>query len=183
MITVIYSNMGDDDCRILQRIWRDLPDVRVIEITPETEDYEDEVDAALAAEDDTLILCGHGTGLGLLYPNFDRGEYIVHENNAGLIHAQRVICDFCYASSFCERVGLHAFATSMFISNVNEAYDNCLTALTQDQINANSERYADELNALLRENVPLDEWVMRFGAHIDVENEVDVFNRQGLCLI
>ena len=172
--------MRDDDCLILQRIWQDLPDVRVIEITPDTEDFEDDVDSALADEDDTLILCGHGTSYGLLYPNFYRGEYLVHENNVNLIHARRVICVFCNASGFCERTGLHAFATSMFISNVNEAYDNCCYQMNQQQINANSERFDSEINALLRDNVPLDEWVMRLGAHMDIENEVDVFNRQGL---
>lgn len=68
----------------------------------------------------------------------------------------------------------------MFISNVNEAYDNRITNYTQDQINDNSIRFHDEINYLIRENIPLSEWVMRLGAHMDIENDVDVFNRQGL---
>ena len=68
----------------------------------------------------------------------------------------------------------------MFISNVNEAYDNGIYDYTQDQINRNAERFDTEMNWLLKNNIPLDEWVMRLGAHLDIENAIDVFNRQ--CL-
>ena len=51
---------------------------------------------------------------------------------------------------------------------------------TQEQINNNSLRFQQEVNYLLRENIPMDEWVMRLGAHMDIENAVDVFNRQAL---
>lgn len=76
-MTVIFSNMLDDDCRILQEMWRSLENVNVIEIRPDSVDWEDTVDAAIAAETDTLILAGHGTTRGLLFPDFARGEYIV----------------------------------------------------------------------------------------------------------
>ena len=62
----------------------------------------------------------------------------------------------------------------------NEAYDNCITNYTQDDINANSIRFCDEINYFIRENIPLSEYVLRLGAHMDIENAIDVFNRQ--CL-
>ena len=68
----------------------------------------------------------------------------------------------------------------LFISNVNEASDNGITNYTQDQINDNSIRFYDEINYLIRENIPLSEWVMMLGDHMDIDNEIDVFNRQRL---
>ena len=47
-------------------------------------------------------------------------------------------------------------------------------------INSNSRRFNKEINWLLKKNVPLDEWIMRLGVHMDIENAIDVFNRQ--CL-
>ena len=179
-MTIIYSNKQDDDCIILQRVWQNIPNVNVVEITPQSEDWEGVVDSAISNEDDTLIFLGHGTTQGLLFPNFDSGEYILHENNVGLIHAKNVICCWCYASSFCATHNLHSFATSMFISNEQEACDNGIYNYTQEQINSNSTRFYSEINSFLLNQVPLDEWVMRLGAHMDIENAIDVFNRQ--CL-
>lgn len=182
-MTIIYSNRQDDDCLVLQRVWRNFPNANVIEITPQSIDWEDIVDNAISNEDDTLLFLGHGTTQGLLFPNFDTGEYILHENNVSLIHARNVICCWCYASSFCNTHRLHSFSTSMFISNVNEAYDNGYCDYSQEQINSNGERFYDEINNFLHNNVPLNEWVMRLGAHMDIENGIDVFNRQGLTYI
>ena len=180
-MTIIYSNYLDDDCRILQEMWEEFDNVRVIEITPSSENYEDIINEAISQETDTLICCGHGTAYGLLFPNMNIGEYLIHENNVQLIHARRVIFSWCYASSFALKFPeLHCFATSMFISNEHEAIDNYIFDYTQEQINSNSRRFQQEINLLLHENVPLDEWVMRLGAHMDIDNAIDVFNRQ--CL-
>lgn len=182
-MTVIYSNMQDDDCGLLQAVWLTIQNVNVIEITPQSENWEETVDNAISNEDDTLIFLGHGTSQGLLFPNFDRGEYILHENNVGLIHASNVICCWCHASEFCQTHNLHSFSTSMFISNVNEAYDNGIYNYTQSQINYNGTRFYTEVRHLLTNRIPLNEWVMRLGAHMDVENAIDTFNRQGLIYI
>lgn len=179
-MTIIYSNRLDDDCQVLQDIWRNIPDANVIEIIPGMTDCEDMVDNAISNEQDTLILIGHGSIHGLYYPCYESGEYIVHENNAKLINARRVICCWCYASSFVVSQNLHAFATSMFISNVNEAYDNCITGYNQEQINACGHHFYQEINSLIINNVPMCEWVIRLGAHVDVDNAIDLFNRQGL---
>lgn len=182
-MTIIYSNRQDDDCMVLQRVWRNIPNANIVEITSQSVDWEDAVDNAISNENDTLLLLGHGTTQGLLFPNFDTGEYIIHENNVNLIHARNVICCWCYASSFCNTHHLHSFSTSMFISNVNEAYDNGYYDYSQEQINSNGIRFYDEINNFLINNVPLGEWVMRLGAHMDIENGIDVFNRQYLNYI
>ena len=182
-MTVIYSNRQDDDCMVLQRVWQNIPNANIIEIIPQSVDWEDVVDSAISNEDDALLLLGHGTTQGLLFPNFDTGEYIIHENNVNLIHARNVVCCWCYASSFCNTHRLHSFSTSMFVSNVNEAYDNGYYDFSQEQINSVGIRFYDEINNFLINNVPLDDWVMRLGAHMDIENGIDVFNRQGLNYI
>ena len=179
-MTVIYSNVQDDDCTLLSNIWRGIDNVNVVEILPTSTDWENTVNEAIANEDDTIIFAGHGTSYGLLFPDLSRDEYILHEMNVNLIHAKNVICIFCYASDFCQRTNLHAFASSMFITNEHEAYNNGIYNYTQEQINDNSIRFHQEVNHLLKENVSLDEWVMRLGAHMDSENAIDVFNRQGL---
>lgn len=182
-MTVIWSNMGDMDCLLLRGIWDGIPDVNLIEITPDSVDWGDVVDDAIANESDTIIFAGHGTTKGLLFPDFGRGEYIVHENNVHLINAKNVICLWCHASSFCSEHNLSSFSSSMFISNINEAQDYCLGNTSTDEINSTCRIFFDEVNGLLINHIPLSEWVMRLGGHMDIDNDIDVFNRQGLLLI
>ena len=181
-MTVIFSNAQDDDCREITNLWKGLPNVNLVEVTKGSgDDYEERVDAAMENEDDTLILVGHGTTNGLLFPDLTKGVYLVHENNVDLIHAKNVLCLWCYASTFVETHNIHnTFATSMFISNVGEAYDNCIYNYTSEQINSNSRQFYTEVNQLLRDNTPLNEYVMDLGIRMDILNDVDVFNRQGL---
>ena len=182
-MTVIFANNHDIDCETLPKIWEGQPNVNLIEIDKRSIDWEDKVDKAIASEDDTLIFAGHGTWNGLLFPDIEKGIYILHENNVNLIKAKNVICIWCYASSFCEEHHLKAFATSMFISNVGEAYDNCIYGYTDDDITKNNKIFDCEVGDLLDKKVPLNEWVMRLGAHMDADNAIDMFNRQGLMYI
>ena len=179
-MTVIYVNWHDDDTTILPLMWHNIPNVNVIEITAESKNWEDEVDNALANEDDTLILAGHGSIYGLLFPDYNYGTYVVHENNVHLIHARNVIFSFCFASTFLINNHIHGFATSMFITNEHEAVDNGILNYSQDEINLTSRVFQEEINYLLRNNIPLNQWVMFLGARMDIENPIDVFNRQGL---
>ena len=68
----------------------------------------------------------------------------------------------------------------MFISNVNEAYDNGCYNSTQDDIDSVCMRFDSELRSLICSNVPISEWYMRIEEHMDVDNEIDLFNRQGV---
>ena len=77
-MTIIYSNYLDDDCIILQEMWKGLCNVNLIEITPSSKNYEDHIDKAISKEKDTLICCGHGTSYGLLFPNMEKVEYLIH---------------------------------------------------------------------------------------------------------
>ena len=68
----------------------------------------------------------------------------------------------------------------MYILNEHEPYDNAIYTYTQNDIDLNGIRFYANLNKLLIDKIPLDQWVMILGAKMDIENEIDVFNRQGL---
>ena len=182
-MTIIFSNHLDDDSYTLSQMWQGIEGVNLVEILPDNADYEQMVDDALAQEDDTLLLIGHGTIHGLLHPDFSSEAYLVHQFNYGLIHARRVICSWCYASTFCDTFHLSAFATSMFISNVAEAYENSIYDVTQEFINDTDRRIYSQLMSLINSDVPMEDWAMRIGATMDAENPIDIFNRQGLMLV
>ena len=179
-MTIIFSNHLDEDCKTIKKMWAnwDSP-FKLIEVRPKDEYADLRVTNALIEEDDTLILIGHGTSHGLLHPNFNSGEYLIHEENINLIHAKRVICIWCYASTFCDNHNLKAFATSMFISNVDEAWDNGIRGVTQDEINIIDERIDADIARLILSDIPMKDWIMHLGAKMDIENPIDMFNRQG----
>lgn len=182
-MTIILSNAMDEDCQILKDSWKNVPS-NFIEITPDmgvSDEWQTKVEEAIREETDTLVLLGHGTSFGLLFPIIERGEYIIHEFNVHDIKAKNIICVWCNASSFVSQFEeLHnVVASSMFISNVNEAYDYGFSDYNQHDINEIGRRCDQELIQLLTDDVPLKEWVMRIGAHADILNEIDMFNRQG----
>lgn len=74
----------------------------------------------------------------------------------------------------------NTFATSMFISNTREACNNSIIDYTQEQINSNGERFFCDINQLIKDKVPLNDWIRQLGAKMDIENVIDTFNRQGL---
>ena len=179
-MTVIFANNYDIDCETLPKIWEGQPNVNLIEINKHSIDWEDKVNDAIESEEDTIIFCGHGTEYGLLFPDIEKGMYILHENNVHLIKAKNVICVWCYAANFCEHHHLKAFATSMFISNSLECYDNCIYGYSDEEIRENSKRFDCELGNLLEEKVPLNEWCEKLIINVDSNNAVDMFNRSGL---
>ena len=177
-MTVIYSNCGDTDTALLTRIWEGIPDVTVIEITRDSVDYEDVVDEAIANEEDTILFCGHGSSHGLLHPNFS--EYILHELNCHLIHARRVIGVWCYASDFARTQHLRGFFTSMYISNLNEAYTHGYTTALATEIEYSLRLFTERLNTLIINEEPMDSWYAAINNQLDTRNEVEVFNYHGL---
>lgn len=182
-MTVIWSNKLDVDCILLQKMCDRLDNVNVVEIVPDSEDWEDLVNTAIANEHETILFAGHGTEHGLLFPDFSSGEYILHENNVDLINAKNVLCVWCHASSFCYDHDLNAFATGMFISNIGELYDNITpipSDVDQEFINKVNIQIFNEINSLLMINAPTYLYRMSLGVHMDCENVVDMFNRSNL---
>ena len=65
-ITVIYSDLGDVDCASIPLLWKDVPDVNVMRLANDSDYSKEDIREAIRNEDDTLIMCGHGTPRGLL---------------------------------------------------------------------------------------------------------------------
>lgn len=183
-MTVIFSNRGDQDCLSLTRVFDGIDDVKLVELkrcdTDPIKRLNDKraVEKAMAEEEDTLVIIGHGSPNGLFYPDFD--GYAVNDSNYRLIRARNLICIWCFASEFCMRHRLHAFASSMFISNVSEAMMNGIYGYSPLQIDQNATRFYTEVNGMLKDKTPLTEWVDKLTGNVDKNNKVDVFNREAL---
>ena len=65
----------------------------------------------------------------------------------------------------------------MYISNEHETYDNAIYDYTQNDIDLNSIRFYVNINQLLIDKIPLDQWVIILGTKMNIENEIEVFNR------
>lgn len=177
-MTVVFSNTGDVDTRVLAALWDDIPDARVLDVRPGTPDARRAVDAAIAEEEDALVLCGHGSPQGLFDPSvMARGNlaaiarnppYLVDVRNAPSIRARRVVGVWCYAASFAESVGLRGFFTGMFVSNPAEAaFVGCLGRDSAATITEQEVLFCRRVNELLRADVPLEDWTTRLNAQAD----------------
>ena len=178
-MTIIFSNREDLDSLVLKRVFQRL-NAKILEILPNSIDWENSVDLAISEEKDTIVFIGHGTSKGLLFPDFNTGEYILHENNVNLIKAERVLCLWCYASYFSAEQNIHnSVSSSMFISNEKEAEENDIYDSTQIEISKVCEKIYLELVDLIQRDVPIEQWTMSIGVKVDEDKEVDVFNRRG----
>ena len=153
-MTVIYSNFGDQDTELLKGIWEGL-------------------EAALEREEDTLIVCGHGTWDGCYAPIWG---YTLSYKNRDRIKAKRVIGIWCNAATFAEEYKVPGFFSSMFISNQAEARYMGIFGEDDDSIQESERKFTLILNALLKGNIPMEEWCSVFKASIDRNNEVEDYN-------
>ena len=177
-MTVVFSNTGDVDTRVLAALWDDIPDARVLDVRPGTPDARRAVDSAIAAEEDALVLCGHGSPQGLFDPSvMARGNlaaiarnppYLVDVRNAPSIRARRVVGVWCYAASFAESAGLRGFFTGMFVSNPLEAsFVGCPGRDSAATITEQEVLFCRRVNELLRADVPMEDWIPRLNAQAD----------------
>ena len=176
--TIVHSNAGDTDTRVLAALWDGIPDARVMDVRPGTPDARRAVDAAIAEEEDALVLCGHGSPQGLFDPSvMARGNlaaiarnppYLVDVRNAPSIRARRVVGVWCYAASFAESAGLRGFFTGMFVSNPAEAaFVGCPGRDSAATITEQEVLFCRRVNALLRADVPMEDWIPRLNAQAD----------------
>ncbi|MBQ6102458.1 MAG: hypothetical protein IJL06_02185 [Kiritimatiellae bacterium] len=177
-MTVVFSNTGDVDTRVLSALWEGIPDARVLDVRPGTPDARRAVDVAIAEEEDALVLCGHGSPRGLFDPSaMARGDllaiarnppYLVDARNAPSIRARRVVGVWCYAAAFAESAGLRGFFTGMFVSNPKEAsFVGCPGRDSAATITEQEVLFCRRVNELLRAGTPPSEWIPRLNAQAD----------------
>lgn len=179
-MTVIFSKRKDTE--FLSNIWKDIPNVNLIEISEFKFDKE-LVNNAISKETDMIIMCGHGTNNGLLTPDFE--DMIISKLNVNLLQNKKVICIWCYANEFMEKYDLHGFGTSMFISDVNEYYDtNYWNGKDNDVLNSKIQEqnklFAERINKLIKKNINIDLWVNMLRNEADMSIDFVEFNY--LCL-
>lgn len=185
-MTIIYSNFGDRDCSDLPPIWEGIPDAKVVEITKESiwygpeDDWHTRVDKAIAEEEDFILFCGHGTPDGLLAPTPNWSDMVFDEYNLDLLKAKNVVGIWCNASSFAIHHKVSGFFSSMFVSNLSEAYMVGIQDTTPDSIAQNVRRFSIRVNQLIKSGVPVSEWQVNLGAQMDLDDPVEVYNYQGL---
>ena len=190
-MTVIYSNFHDSDTYLLRGIWEGL-DARVIEIRLDdryseergrlddpTISYDssrkeiEEINRAIESEEETLIVCGHGTEDGCLSPYFD---YTLSSSNKDMIRAKRFIGIWCNALTFAKKNNVYGFFSSMFITNTLEADYMGMGNVGKERIKESEMKFVNTLNSLLRNNIPMEKWKEAFTCIVDATNEVEVFN-------
>lgn len=190
-MTVIYSNFHDRDTYLLRGIWEGL-DSRVIELRLDDRYSEErgrlddptipydssrkeieEINRAIENEEDTLIVCGHGTEDGCLSPHFD---YTLSSSNKDMIRAKRFIGIWCNALTFAKKNNVSGLFSSMFITNTVEADYLGMGNVGEERIKESERKFVNTLNSLLRNNIPMDKWKEAFTCIVDATNEVEVFN-------
>ena len=75
---------------------------------------------------DRIVFIGHGTEYGML--DILANRYIITPNHLQFFRNKPVICFWCNANIFAEKYDLNAFATGMFVSEIDEAIQYNLPA-------------------------------------------------------
>lgn len=175
-MTVIYSDFEDVDTSVLKNIWKDL-DVKVIRISRDslTDDYD--VNNAIAAEEDTLIVVGHGSDSGCWSPS---GGYTISSFNLDLVKAKKFIGIWCHASDFARKYHAKGFFSGMFISNTTEAIYTLPYSKNQvysnKQITESEIKFCNILNDLLKKETPLKDWKYIIEGYTNATFEVEKYN-------
>ena len=190
-MTVIYSNFHDRDTYLLRGIWEGL-DARVIELRLDERYSEErgrlddptipydssrkereEINRAIESEEETLIVCGHGTEDGCLSPHFD---YTLSSSNKDTIRAKRFLGIWCNALTFAKKNNVSGFFSSMFITNTVEADYLGMGNVGEERIKESEMKFVNILNSFLKNNIPMEKWKEAFTCIVDATNEVEVFN-------
>lgn len=175
-MTVIYSDFGDVDTKVLKNIWKGL-DVTEIRLTPNGDVPMKEINKAISQEKDTIIFCGHGSGEGCWNPNWDMGGfYTLSSQNLKLLKAKKVIGIWCHASDFSKKYDVSGFFSYMFISNPGEAKGLGITGVPFKEITKSEIKFCNILNDLLKRDIPLSEWRGVVLDNMDESNPVEKFN-------
>lgn len=183
-MTVIYSDFGDKDTKVLKNIWKDL-DAKVIHLTSKSNVTSYEIDKAIDDEKDTIIFCGHGDGfgcwspctlLGDTTPNVYHINYTVSPRNKHLLKGKKVIGIWCYASDFAKDYKVEGFFSYMFISNPREARYLGISEPSYERITRSEVKFCDMVNTFLKDDIPLQDWKGIISANTDKNFDVEKFN-------
>lgn len=178
MIIIYINSMTDTDT--FKDIYKDV-ECRALLINPTRKEA---VEALNKWRNDTVLCFGHGTENGLLNANLN--GYIIDDKNFYLLNGREVICIWCNADKFALKHNLKGFFTSMFYSNMNEAIcfvEENPKLITEDFLYDENRKFARQINTLLKDYVPLEDWLTILIESADFSNKLVVYNYFGLCFI
>lgn len=183
-MTVIFSNAGDEDCKTLKNLWKDVEDVTVIELKANKSNSKEKIINAIKNEKDLLVFCGHGNPSGLFNPSWkDCWNYAFKDEDVEHIRAKQVLAIWCYAKDFWEHhtgKGFNILTSSMYISNSGEAYVNGFPNIPQNYVNDTNNATFQEMNRYILDGLHARDWKDKLMETLDVDNKIDGFNRNGM---
>ena len=117
-MSTLVLHPADESTDFLMPAYLNLPECRVIR------DFSNLTDSAIkdaVRECDRVLMFGHGDETGL----YDRyhGRYVIHAGMAAGLKKKDCVFIWCNANIFRDKHDLEGFATGMFISEIEEAYD------------------------------------------------------------
>lgn len=170
---VIHVDTMEDTAR-LKKTYEGLENVTLL-YNPTKE----EVVAQLERDDDPLVMClGHGSTSGLFGTSWL--NYVVDRSIVDLLKDRKMIGIWCFASSFAERYGLQGYFTSMFVSNWDEAYSFGFPNNTNEDILNEAELFSEKINTMLKDGVPMEQWVGFLQAGCHKEKDFVKYNYEGM---
>ena len=123
---------------------------------------------------DRIVFIGHGTELGML--DILGKRYVITADDLQFFRNKPVICFWCNANIFAEKYGLNAFATGMFVSEVDEAVYFGLPT-DQKMIDASNILMCNILSRCAFDD-PADVRNVVERGYVDHNNPIICFNRQ-----
>lgn len=173
-MTVLYSNFGDLDTKVLSNIWKDL-NAKIFTFSRFQDPDPKEVDEAISNEEDTLIIVGHGGGNGCWKPLYgDSFDW----KRLRLVKTKNIVGIWCHASEFAERFNAKGFFSGMFISNPSEARYvlGGRESFSFEDITTSEVKFCNILNDLLKRKLPLKEWKEIIDNQTDKSFPVEEYN-------
>lgn len=155
---MIVIHPQDRTTQMLSILYRDCPDVRLVDQSWSKHEINHLLHAALPREQ--IMLLGHGGDKGLFSrpdsenAGFDR--IIVGHQQAYYLRPHCLIGVFCHANLFAENEHLHGLFTGMFISEMHEAEEYGIVT-SQQELDQENDLFMKRLRALLDEKVRFSE--------------------------
>lgn len=173
MIVVFVNSM--EDTATFSRLYDGLEDVTLL-YNPTRE----EVENVLRERPTERLMClGHGSSRGLFSHDFK--GYIIDRDTTPLLQTREMIGIWCYASDFARLNNLRGFFTYMFISNPQEANFHRCGEVSEEVVFEENRLFSQRINNLIREDVPMEDWVERLYESANTELEFVDFNYSNLA--
>jgi hypothetical protein len=146
---MIVIHPKDKTTSFLRQIYAGKRNVTLIDETWNSRNIREAIGSSPKEEE--IMMLGHGCDDGLFAPYGAKqfARKIVDSKLVYLLREHTCIGIWCYANQFAEKYGLKGLFTGMVISDIDEAYNNCID-ITGENIDRCNEQYASDLEYCMR---------------------------------